>query len=140
MLFYTPHDAYSLVSHPDYEGATGPTHGTLMEAFNRAMSNCAGRLQASVTNRISVSGYADCISSDFILHPMEYQTALRGVAVVPEVLAETAGYSAPGRCIPFGNAFAVAVDIEAYVKTFLKLGGEMKLWIFANGPVMVLED
>lgn len=136
MLFYTPRSVWGPNDAPDNAGFEGPTVGTLEQSFRDAVTRCESIVsRLSVGSLLDVKAYANCIVDffDHTVYPLH--TALRGVAIVPEVVSEVPGYSMPGRCIPAGyiTEFEVPIPPEG-LSQFL---GEYKVWIFANGPVVV---
>lgn len=138
MLFYTPHDVWSLVSFPHQGDVHGPTSGDLAQGFDNAMKNCLPSLTTTCAPvvRVSLAPYAQCISRFFEDHMrFEDHTALRGLAIVPVIINEVDDYSAPSRSSPFGHLFEVPFDLPAEFRQLLP--GDLRLTIFAHVPVIV---
>lgn len=137
LLFYTPFEVWGPDMFPDLVGRWNPTITTLAWSFRAAMCVCEFNLARLVSGLlVDLDIYAECIYDFFETTPYEDHTALRGVAVVPEVVAAIPRYSAPGRCSPLGGVYATLIDLPAGWESVLS--GELKLWIIANAPVVVV--
>lgn len=136
VLFYTPRGVWGPIDAPDNAGFEAPTVGTLIQSFDDAMLSCRSLItRLSRGHDLDLNTYGRCIDRFFELNVYQLHTALRGVAVVLEVVSERPYYSMPGRCRPQGYITEVEVDLPPEARG--RFRGEVKLWIIANGPVVV---
>lgn len=137
MLFYTPHDVWSLVTFPGTPGLEGPSSNDLAKGFKYAMKSCLPALKAHRTpKRVSPAAYASCIAKRFDeTVKFDGHTPLRGLAIVPEIMIEITSYSALGRSSPSGHIYEIPFDMPSEVRQHLE--GDMRFWLFAHIPVVV---
>lgn len=130
MLFYTPHNVWSLP-------AVAESNALLIEGFQSAIRICAWSLRAvNDVQKINLGTYANCLSKIYAERTsFKDHTGLRGLVVIPEILTELKTYSAPGRSTPEGYIVEIPVELPAFARQ--QFPGDIRLWVFANIPVVV---
>lgn len=137
VLFYTPHNVWSLLAFPETRALEDPKAQSFVSALQSAIGACELALIAvRDKTKVNLGTYAKCIWGYYTRSTsVKDHTGLRGLAVVPEIVSEVKSYSSPGRSIPDG--FIVETPVELVSSVRQQFSSNINLWVFANIPVVV---